>query len=259
VGFRHLFQFGALILYNANYLFSFKFCPVPALNCYACPLASFACPIGSLQHFMVLRRIPFFLIGFFFIVGGTIGRMVCGWACPAGWLQELLFKLPGTKIKIRNRLLPKLRYIVLLILVLLLPFITGEAWFSRFCFMGTLQAGLPLALTDTGIREMIGLLFYLKLVITGLLLLAFVLIKRPFCRFLCPLGAIWGGFNRFSFLQMSVEDSCVQCGECQNICPVDIKIYEDPNSPECIRCLECTSCAKVKLKKGKEKAKKGEV
>lgn len=257
--YRHGTQLGVFLLYNAGFLFSYKYCPVPGLNCYACPLASFSCPIGSLQHFMVLKRFPFLLLGFFILIGSTVGRMVCGWACPAGLLQDLLYKIPVKKVAIQFPPLRFLQYGVLFFLVLFVPFFIREPLFCRLCFMGTIQGGIPLALMDAGIRSMVGNLFYIKLAITGVFLLTFLLIKRPFCRFFCPLGAVYGLFNRVSFLRLHVGWGCTKCNECARVCPVDIRVYEDPNSSECIRCLACTSCVHVQLKKGGSVLKKKEV
>lgn len=245
-GHRRVAQIASLVVYNFPGL-SFKYCPVPGLNCYACPLATGACAIGSLQHFMVIGRFPFLLTGFFLIVGAVAGRMVCGWICPIGWLQELFFRLPVRKLKVYNRWLPYSKYFVLLGLVLLIPYLTGEPWFSRICFVGTLQGGIPLSLTDPYVQSLIGTFFYIKLAITIFLLLLFFLIKRPFCRFICPLGAIYSLFNSISLVQMKVEEGCNECNSCQKVCPVDIKIYENPKSPECIRCLECTTCSMVQV------------
>lgn len=240
----------SLLLYNANYLFSFKACPTPGLNCYACPLASLACPIGSLQHFMLLRRIPFFLIGFFLLIGGTIGRMICGWACPIGLLQDLLYRIPVKKWQIRLPYLNYLKYGLLFLLVFLIPYVIREPIFCSLCLAGTLQGGLPLFLTDPGLREMVGVFFAIKGAILLFFLLSFLFIKRTFCRFFCPLGAIYSLFNSYSYLHLSVDSNCTQCNQCQKNCPMDICVYDDPNQFDCIRCLECTSCPHVNLSKG---------
>lgn len=252
---RHLYRVGAqsffLFFYNANYLFSNKSCLAPGLNCYACPLASLACPIGSLQHFIVLKRIPFLIIGFFLLIGGAVGRMICGWACPIGLLQDLLYRIPIKKWKIQLPYLNYLKYGVLFLLIILIPYVIREPLFCSLCLAGTLQGGLPLFLTDHGIRERAGAFFAIKGIIFFFFLLSFLFIKRSFCRFFCPLGAIYSLFNRHSYLHLSVDSGCVQCNQCQKICPMDILVYENPNQLDCIRCLECASCPHVNLSKGR--------
>ena len=135
---------------------------------------------------------------------------------------------------------------VLFILVATVPLLTQELWFCKLCPAGTLEAGIPLVLTDAGLRAQIGNFFVLKLSILVAFIGAMMLIKRPFCRFACPLGAIYAPFNRHSVLHLEVDqDVCIKCDKCWDVCPVDIKIYEDANSPECIRCFECARVCPV--------------
>ncbi len=258
--YRRLAQVGSLIAYNSYFFPFLKVCPTPGFNCYACPWAIGACPIGSLQHFMVIERIPFFLIGFFATVGGLLGRMICGWICPIGWLQEMLHKIPKPKLNLKKFVwLDKparyLKYAVLLVLVLIIPYLTKEPWFSKLCFIGGIEAGIPLVIFNQDIREMIGTLFYIKMAITIITLIWFIFVKRAFCKYLCPLGAIYSVFNRFSLLRIHVDNGCTKCNRCQSVCPMDIKVYENPNSLECIRCLKCTTCAHVTLGTGQKKDK----
>jgi polyferredoxin len=134
---------------------------------------------------------------------------------------------------------------------LLLPFFTVEPWFSKLCPAGLLEGGIPLVLLDADLRALIGPFFWLKLLILVFFLVWMALTRRPFCRWICPLGAIWSPFNRLSTLQLHVEqDACIRCDRCQRVCPVDIRIYEDEADPACVRCLQCvdecpTSCIQV--------------
>ena len=77
-----------------------------------------------------------------------------------------------------------------------------------------------------------------------LVLLAVVVVSikfyRPFCKYLCPLGAIYGLFNPIALYRYRVQESaCVHCGSCQQACGMDIPVWEKPNSIECIRCGKC--------------------
>jgi polyferredoxin len=122
--------------------------------------------------------------------------------------------------------------------------------------MGTLTAGIPWVVWDpvdptTGERVLaahaFAWLFDVKVILLfGFLALALV-IKRPFCRIACPLGLIFSFFNRVSLVQLVVSKKCDRCDACEKLCPVDIKVYEDPASSECIRCLDCTSCDHVRV------------
>ena len=220
---------------------------VPGLNCYSCPAAVGACPIGSLQSALSARKpsFPFYVLGFLLLFGVLLGRFVCGWLCPFGWVQDLLYKIPFPK-KIRTfkgeRVLRMAKYAVLLLLVIVLPlFDTLVPYFCKYlCPSGTLFGAIPLTLTNPMLRSQIGFLFWWKVGVLVFLLLLSVLIARPFCRYLCPLGAIYGLFNRFALLGMTYDGaSCVHCGACETVCPMGIDPKTQFDSMECIRCGRC--------------------
>ena len=232
------------------------FC-VPVLNCYSCPLALFSCPIGTIQHFAAFHAVPWYPLALLGLIGIMVGRMTCGWICPFGLVQDLLYKVNLPKFDF-NPGLGYVKYGVLAILVFLLPYVTGQLWFSKLCPSGTLFASIPWVLwnpVDPGSGQKVlpsgpGAIFYIDLAILALFLIWFMTTKRPFCRIFCPLGAIFSLFNKISFLQLKVNPSCDGCGQCKSRCPVGIDVHENPNSPECIRCLECTSCAHVSVTAG---------
>ncbi len=227
---------------------------VPFLNCHACPFAISSCPVGILQHFAVMRKLPFLLMGYLGLIGMVVGRAACGWLCPFGWLQDLIYKIKAPKLSLPRTLLP-LKYVSLVVLAILLPMLTGAHWFSRLCPWGTIIAGIPWVLWNPAdptfgdpviSADMIGFHYWLKIGVLVFFLSAFVLYKRPFCRTFCPLGAIYSLFNRISLLQMKVDGgSCRDCDLCRKVCPMDIRVSDDPGSGECIRCLKCTVCKHV--------------
>jgi len=227
-----------------------KFC-LPGLNCYSCPGALGACPIGALQAVATGRSsdFSFYVAGFLILVGVTVGRLVCGWMCPFGLVQDLLHRLPGKKIRKipGDRWLEKIRYAVLLVLVLLLPALvtgpggTGTPWYCKWlCPSGTLLGGVPLLAANPALRAAAGWLFSWKMLVLVAFLVLSVFIFRPFCRWFCPLGAVYGLFNPVSLLRYRVDrEACIRCGKCQSACELDIPAYEKPNSPACIRCGKC--------------------
>ncbi len=217
------------------------FC-VPVLNCYTCPSAFFSCPIGTLQHFMVVRAIPYYTLGFLGLVGSVVGRMPCGTLCPFGFFQEMLYKLPSIKIRIPKYLRP-FRFVALVMLVFVIPWITSENWFSKLCPMGTLIGGLPWVTISPEVRSMIRDLFWIKIAILIFFVVSSVVAKRPFCQTTCPLGAIYGLFNRVSLVRLRWNpELCTHCDKCYQVCPMEVRPYEEPNTGQCIRCLDCTDC-----------------
>lgn len=228
-----------------------KIC-VPGLNCYSCPGALGSCPIGSLQAVIgsTNYKFSFYVIGTLMVIGALCGRLVCGFLCPFGLVQDLLFRIPRLK-KIRtlraDKFLRPLRFVVLGVFVIILPMFVvdfsgqGEPWFCKYiCPSGTLFAAFPLTLMNEGLREAAGFLFAWKSVILVILLVLSIFIYRPFCRWLCPLGAIYSLFNPFSLYRYHIDkDKCTKCGKCRTACGFGIKVYENPNSFDCIRCGKC--------------------
>ena len=221
---------------------------VPALNCYSCPGALGACPIGSLQALSGNPQtlVSFYVYGFLLIVGLLFSRAVCGFLCPFGFIQELLNKIPFENWCVDKRFsdLKYLKFFVLVTMVVGIPTLltqSEEISFPIFCEFicpaGTLEAGVLLALANSGIRENLGWLFAWKAAVLAALMLLSTKVYRPFCRFLCPLGAVYSLFNRISVLHIKVDnEKCVGCEVCHAKCPMEAK---SPDSTECIRCGTC--------------------
>ena len=235
---------------------SSKYLCVPGMNCYSCPGALGSCPIGSLQATLNAReyKLSLYVLGLLAVFGTVFGRFVCGFLCPFGLIQDLLFKIPFVK-KLRRlpgeKGLRWLRFVFLAIFVILLPLFViditglGEPWFCKWiCPVGTLEGGIPLVLLNNAMRGAAGFLFRWKLVILAITLLGSVIIYRPFCRYACPLGAVYGLFNKISLYRIKIDSQkCVGCGLCQKACNLDIPVWKNPDSMDCIRCGECkTAC-----------------
>jgi ferredoxin-type protein NapH len=220
---------------------------VPFLNCYACPAAVGACPLGSLQSLAAApaARLSLYVLGGMMLAGGLAGRLMCGWLCPFGLLQELLGRIRMAKLPL-PRILTVLKFIILPLIVLLPAFAVnqygfGGPYFCQFiCPAGTLTAGLPILSVRPEYNHLIGLIFWFKAGLLTIILLASVVYFRPFCRVLCPLGAFWGIFNRVALFQLNASQDCNSCGQCGQTCPVNLTLPAQRNNPECIRCLECT-------------------
>ena len=122
---RRLIQLYAALLFNANikgyfngkiYKGPLKNICTPGLNCYSCPGASGACPLGALQNSLAEtnKRAPYYMFGILLLYGIMFGRFICGWLCPFGFIQDLLYKIKTPKLKKSRvtRVLSYLKYLL---------------------------------------------------------------------------------------------------------------------------------------------------
>lgn len=238
-----------------------KYTCVPGLNCYSCPGAVGACPLGALQSALNGKgfKVPFAALGFLFIFGSIFGRFVCGWLCPFGLLQDLLHKIPVFRKRKQlpfHKVLKYGKYLVLFGLVfvgsafLLTGFVKIPAFCKFLCPSGTFMGAIPLLGANEGLRSQIGGLFYWKLGVLLCLVLLSVKIYRPFCQYLCPLGAFYGWFNRFSLVQIQWNrEGCTSCMACKHACPVNLSPEQISVSAECIKCGQCVEVCPEKCLK----------
>lgn len=235
---------------------------IPGLNCYSCPGAIGACPIGALQAVMGSHKFSFsyYVAGLLIFFGAVFGRFICGWLCPFGLIQELLHRIPLPKAvkRFRRKSLPGhkalkwLKYFILAWFVILAPlFIVdmvgqGAPWFCKYiCPAGTLEGGWTLVLLDGALRSAIGFLYAWKSTLLIILIALSIFVYRPFCKYLCPLGAIYSVFNPISLVRFKFDRSkCIDCNMCARACPMSIDVKANCNSLECIRCGRCIKVCK---------------
>ena len=261
---RKLMQLYFALLFNAN-LKGFvsgniyegntkKFC-APGINCYSCPGAVAACPLGSLQgSFGNGKSTIFYVCGILLLYSLMFGRMICGWLCPFGLIQELLYKIKTPKLKKSpvTRILSYFKYVLLVFFVFIVPIMYAfrdtplPAFCKYICPAGTLEGGIGLLSNkvNAGYFSMLGPLFTWKFLLLVSIVVASVFIFRMFCRFICPLGALYGLFNRISFFGVKVDEpKCTNCNLCVSHCKLDVKKVGDQ---ECISCGECIGVCPTK-------------
>jgi ferredoxin-type protein NapH len=228
--------------------------PGCVFHCYSCPLSSFGCPVGIAANYAALLpvtlEVPYVLLGVLLLVGALGGSIVCGWACPFGFLQDLLSRMTTRKIA-----LPAwtgyIRFVVLIGLVLLLPAILGFKGIPfddqvisicRICPAGALEAGVPYSVQSL----LAGGGWLMSGFKTGILVAFFasaLFIHRPWCRVFCPLGGVLALCNRFSLFHLRFNPKqCVECNLCRSRCSMGVKVDQKVNVSGCIRCLECSTC-----------------
>ena len=262
---RKIMQLYFALLFNANlkgfvtgsiFKGQSKILCAPGINCYSCPGAVGACPLGSLQGAFSAknRSTLFYVAGILLLYSILFGRMICGWLCPFGLIQELVYKIKTPKIKKSpiTRILSYFKYAILVFFVFIVPITYGlrnvplPAFCKYICPAGTIEGGLLLLShkANEGLLSILGPLFTWKFLLMVSIIVGCVFIFRLFCRFICPLGALYGLFNKISVFGIKVDNSkCTHCGLCQAKCKVDIR---NPGDQECISCGECVGVCPTK-------------
>ena len=248
--------FTGKIYANKNPVTSTKQFCAPGINCYSCPGAVAACPLGSLQgSYSADRSTLFYVCGTLLLYAILFGRMICGWLCPFGLIQELLYKIKSPKLKKNpvTRVLSFFKYVVLVFFAGIVPIAyalrnTPMPTFCKYiCPAGTIEGGLLLLANKANENvffPMLGYLFTWKFMLMVSIVVGSVFIFRLFCRFICPLGALYGLFNKISFFGVKVdEEKCTHCNLCIAHCKCDIKHVGDQ---ECISCGECINVCPTK-------------
>lgn len=242
---------------------------LPGLNCYSCPGAAGSCPIGSLQAVIGSKKYKFsyYVIGLIMFFGVIFGRLICGFLCPFGFFQDLLHKIPTKKFSTKKlKALRSIKYIILTGLLVGVGFaLKGQyevvpPFFCKYiCPQGIMEAALPLAARNLSLRAALGPLFMFKFVILVITIILSIGFFRPFCKWICPLGAFYSLFNKFSLYQLKLsEDKCINCGKCARVCKMDVDIRKNTAHLECIRCGDCVEACPTKAITSEFIRKKGE-
>ncbi len=270
---RRLVQLYSALLHNACikgfidgriYTGSAKYACVPGFNCYSCPGAVGSCPLGSIQNALAStgHRAGWYVLGIILLYGVILGRTICGWLCPLGLIQELLHKIPTPKLKksLFTRVLSWLKYVILAVFVVAIPLWYGLRWqiplpaFCKYiCPAGTFEGAMGHLANPANVSyySMLGILFTRKFVIMLVIGLACVFCYRSFCRFICPLGAVYGLFNRFNVIGVKVDaNRCNHCGACVRHCGMDVRYVSDHECIHCGKCMEICGQGAISIKAG---------
>ena len=270
---RRLVQLYSALLYNAHlkgfidgeiYVGKTKYACVPGFNCYSCPGAVGACPLGSIQNALASsgHQAGWYVLGIISLFGVILGRTICGWLCPLGLIQELLHKIPTPKIRKSRitRALSWLKYIILAVFVVAIPLWYGlehnlplPGFCKYICPAGTFEGAMGLLSNpaNTPKFSMLGILFTRKFIIMLIIGLLCVFCYRSFCRFICPLGAIYGLFNRFNVIGVKVDGGrCNGCGSCVRSCGMDVRHVGDHECINCGKCMEVCAQKAISIKAG---------
>lgn len=247
------------------------------LPCFACPYVGSCaghCYLMALQGSQWGAQIPFAeIISFwgvrtlgmfagFFLLVILFSKTWCGWICPFGTLQDWISSLRKRNAvresqfswSLRDKLKP-IKYI-LLILLIVIPVLIANAGFHSdlrlpFCQICPAKPLLPVFKGDfshfaVDVTNPITAIMTISSVILAAGVFVGILFKdRFFCMF-CPLLALISLFDKVGFIQLKKKvDACIGCGNCQGVCPVDIReVYlekekENVLTQDCLLCLKC--------------------
>lgn len=222
---------------------------VPGLNCYSCPAAAGACPIGAFQAVVGSSKFKFsyYITGFLILAGVLLGRFVCGFCVRLDGSRNFCIRFhlknihPEVKAASVYQIWNSFGFRYSASYIGDEPAGNGGPIFCKYlCPQGVLEGALPLSIANAGIRAALGKLFTWKAGILVAVVLLSLMFYRPFCKWICPLGAVYALFNKVSLLQMHIDTGkCVSCGKCAGVCKMDVDVVRHPNHTECIRCGAC--------------------
>jgi len=288
---RLLVQLGFFILFNAAFLGA-PLLPlfVPVLECFSMPYKTTLCNYGILQRnlsfdWAVVPVIPLASIAMVLLFGSLVGRALCGWACPLGFSQDVVSSVMRF-IKVQQKelsqklhfMLSSIKYIMLFVTLAIVSSvgiahvmnvilgkkyafslgICGKAPYCLICPVPVLFVTLPSLAASIFYGSPVPQLpitFYIALVAFVIFLIASIATKRSWCRYVCPLGAMMGLFNRFSLLHIKKKPNMCTTfcrghqKECSKNCPMGVQVQrtQDPSSTvDCIMCYECAEACKNK-------------
>jgi len=215
------------------------------------------CPFGAIETFFTAITTGTFIkhtgVGNYFVLGGLLltlivgGAFFCGWICPFGTVQEYIGKIGKKIFKDRyNKMPKKLDYYLKFFKYIFLVFILFQTARQYTLVFENLDPYYTLFNIWSD-----------EIVMSAYIVLAIILslslyIERPYCKYICPLGAINGIFNKLSITTIKREsENCISCGMCDDVCPVNIEVskLDKVNSTKCIRCMKCVDACPVNFKK----------
>lgn len=267
---RRITQFVSLILLNSRFAetgFSTGWLCIPVLNCGACAVSWLGCPIGLMSDKIAFHAFPLLVLGIVFGIAVLAGRFLCGWVCPMGLLQDLLYKIPMLKIRLPS-FLRYLKYVFLLLAVVAVAYFIGKEppfagldnsepaetpakyllFFCRYCPTAALEVALP---------DMIRFSDYLpnaerilRFSVLAIVIVLAVMNHRSFCKIMCPIGAMVALGNKISLFSLRFNrDKCIDCLKCSRECCMDVNVHDRGKDGKTVsrhgECIECLKCQEV--------------
>lgn len=236
-------------------------------------------PLILLVNFLgTFKILPILLLSLIpLVLTLVLGRFFCGWVCPFGAINQFfswLFKKSKKENKIVDRRLLKLKYLILIVVLVSALWGTHFAgWLDPFSLLTrsaatvvnpavnyTLETAVKKGATDEdivskGLKPIYNFSkkniltnkqrgYHQTFIIGGIfifLLLMNLYRRRFFCNYLCPLGALYGLLARVSIFNLKINDKCIECKACARNCTYNGSPYENYMKSECLVCYNCGS------------------
>lgn len=215
------------------------------------------CPFGAMETLitwltagtMISKIHPSNLVlgGALLVATLLAGNAFCGWICPLGSIQDLVWRLGRRlhlpELRVPARLDKHLRWGRFLVLAVVIWFSvsTAKLWFADYdpylAIFGLDWLFNPGGMAVVGVA------------VAGVMLIGSSLVNRLWCRYLCPLGGVLSVVSRFSLLRVRRnQDACTDCTLCDRPCPVGLQVSAAAPavSADCIGCLDCVATCPVK-------------
>ncbi len=224
---------------------------------------------------------PWLAFASFLLVGMLIGKSLCGWVCPFGFIQDLIdfTKRRKSDFSVRtHESMVYVKYLVLGIVLLIsvtfsaakvmgisasyekalgvvtkVPFTVWSPAETLFATLPKMILGLRFALVEKPTLEVLAgiaylpALFWFQFAVMVAVLVSAAFVPRIWCKYLCPHGAIMAILNRFSFVGLRRDPvKCAKggCRLCVVACPMHVPILDLPwEKFSHPECIYCMKCA----------------
>lgn len=187
--------------------------------------------LGGFPNVVFLAGMTFLFLGLSLI----FSRIFCGYVCPLGATQELISMIRFKPTFDYDRELVKPRKFIRWILFFLF-------FILIFTFLFTLSVNIEFFINPMNGFLIVwfptNLLLLIPLVLLVVVMITSIFIYRPFCRYVCPFGALASLVGRFSPFKIRRTKACLDCGICEKICPT-LEGYKESNKGECYLCYRC--------------------
>ncbi len=241
--------------------------PLPVLASLNSPWTAAVGSLDLIQASLSEMVFPIAVLASIFVIGAVAGRVFCGWACPVGFIQDLVISVRGTRphvARTTHNWAKNFKFFILFIglllsvsLALSLYFNVGYQYASALGIFangplimlspeGTLFGTIPalIYMIQNSLLQSVQAPPIVRLIILGIFFIGAYSVPWFWCRYACPMGALMGIFARFSLLGLKRKPArCQKCPSCVRACPTQVPILEYPfekfNDQECVLCMEC--------------------